>query len=102
MNSSNPPYRHHYIPKFYLRRWAGPDGKICQFSRPHRVVVPLRCHPAATGYLDRAYELQGFAPLLAQQVETEFFKPVDSWASDALMNLEAHGHHAQWDSHLRS
>jgi hypothetical protein len=66
MKKPNPPHRHHYIPTSYLERWAGPDGRVCQFSGPYRnVVVPTRRHPEATGFLERGYELQKFEPELA-------------------------------------
>jgi hypothetical protein len=32
----NPPWRHHYIPEFYLKRWAsGKQGELVQFSKPY-------------------------------------------------------------------
>jgi hypothetical protein len=26
------PIRHHYIPVFYLKKWTGPDGRLCEYS----------------------------------------------------------------------
>ncbi|WP_354002189.1 DUF4238 domain-containing protein [uncultured Reyranella sp.] len=34
--------KHHYIPVFYLKSWIGTDGKLCEFSRPHKTVVDRR------------------------------------------------------------
>lgn len=82
------PKKHHYIPSFYLKRWAGLDDRLCQYSRPNGRVVCNRKHPNATGYMDRLYELRSFPPELAQQVEQNFFKTVDSLAADALSALE--------------
>ena len=99
----NPPHRHHYIPSFYLSRWATRnDGKLCQFSKPHGKVVPNRRHPQATGYLEKLYELRGLDPSLANAVETKFFAPVDNAAADALLLIEKHGNRARWDSRRRS
>jgi len=96
--------RHHYIPIFYTKRWATQsDGRLCQFSRPYGATVkPMRVSPAGTGYVDRLYELKGFEPTLAQQVEERFFKPVDDGAAQALELLERDGDNAQWTSRLRS
>ena len=100
--TSNPPTKHHYIPAFYLRRWAGGDGKVTEFTKPRHDIVARRIMPDRTGYQERLYELKGFEPSLAQQVEEKFFKPLDTWASNALTMLERHGHQAPWDSHSRS
>lgn len=103
MSAQNPPKRHHYIPVFYLSRWAVRDDKrLCQFSRPYKKVVPERKHPEATGYLKRLYELEGLEGDLAQQVESRFFSPVDSAAADALAIMEQQGNHGVWDKRLRS
>jgi hypothetical protein len=42
--------KHHYIPKLYLKQWAGPDGRVCEFSRPYQQVKPRMTFPDATGY----------------------------------------------------
>ena len=99
----NPPHRHHYIPSFYLSRWAtGHDGRLCQYSRPHNRVVRNRRHPTATGFADKLYELRGLEDDLANAVETKFFSPVDNAAADALALMEAEGNRARWDSRRRT
>lgn len=98
-----PPTKHHYIPVFYLKRWAGSDGRLCQYTRPiPGKIAAVRRAPSATGFLHRAYELRGFKPELAQQVESTFFRPVDNEASDALVLMEIHGNRAVWTQPLRS
>jgi hypothetical protein len=42
--------KHHYIPQFYLNRWAGTDGRLCEYSRPYDIVKPKFVHPSGTGY----------------------------------------------------
>jgi hypothetical protein len=101
--SKNPPHRHHYIPSFYLSRWAtGKDRRLCQYSRPHNRVVPNRRHPRATGFAEKLYELRGLENDLANAVETKFFSPVDDAAADALKLMEAEGNRARWDSRTRT
>ena len=51
--------RHHYIPQFYLRRWAGDDDKVCEFSRPHKNIYRQRVYPIQTGFKDRALRKAG-------------------------------------------
>jgi hypothetical protein len=77
--------KHHYVPAFYLKRWAGEDGRVCRFVKAFDGRVHRRyLYPDATGYVDRLYELKGLPPELAQRVETEFFSPADNVACDAL------------------
>jgi hypothetical protein len=54
--------KHHYIPKFYLKQWAGPDGRICEFSRPHKEVKPRMVFPDGTGYERGLYTFPELAP----------------------------------------
>jgi hypothetical protein len=51
--------RHHYIPIFYLKQWAGDDKRICEFGRPYDRAKPRRVHPAGTGYMDGLNTVEG-------------------------------------------
>ena len=100
--SPNSPRRHHYIPRFYLARWAiGSDGRLCQYSRPHFNIARNRKHTAATGFADKLYELAGLPDDISNAVETRFFSPLDSAASEALSLMELKGNWARWDSRRR-
>jgi Protein of unknown function (DUF4238) len=68
--------------------WTGEDGRLCQFSRPHKQIVPQRKYPAQTGYVGRLYELPGLPPKEAQQIERGFMQGLDSLAAKALVMLE--------------
>ena len=35
----NDPIKHHYSPQFYLRQWAGADGRLFRYHRPHSVTT---------------------------------------------------------------
>ena len=102
VKSDNPPRRHHYIPEFYQKRWAGSDGRLCVFAKHRGKVVALRRHPKQTGFQDRLYSVPDMPPDIASAVETHFFKPVDSRAADALKLMEAEGNGAEWSPALRS
>ena len=75
---------HHYVPTFYLRRWAGPDGQICEMSRPYREVKPKRKSPKAAGFIPHLYTVPGMEPGLRSVLEDVVFKRTDQHASDAL------------------
>jgi hypothetical protein len=76
--------KHHYIPKFYLKRWAAADGRICEYSRPFKQVEPKRVHPDGTGYERGLYAIPGLPPHLTNIVEQRVLKPADNLASIAL------------------
>jgi hypothetical protein len=78
------PIKHHHLPVFYLKRWVGDDGRLCQFSRPHLEVVAHRKYPSQTAYVERLYELPGLSLDKAQQIEQRFMQRVDSLAAEAL------------------
>lgn len=86
------PIRHHYLPVFYLARWAGPDGRLCRFHRPYRAVVVSRLTPEHTGYEERLYSLEGGPAGQEQRIETDFMNAlVDSPAAPVLEKLIARG-----------
>jgi hypothetical protein len=95
------PKKHHYIPVFYLKRWANPQGKVIEFSRPFgNQVKPQAKHPNATGYRERLYEMQGVPTEKAQDFEKNFMQPLDGLASQALALLENESN--DWNSENRS
>jgi hypothetical protein len=76
--------KHHYIPKFYLKRWEAADDRVCEYSRPFRPVRPKWVHPDGTGYERGLYAIPGMPPDLTNVVEELFLKPADNLASMAL------------------
>ncbi|WP_421738359.1 DUF4238 domain-containing protein [Caulobacter sp.] len=102
MAPSNPPRRHHFMPVFYLKRWARADGCLEQFRRfAGRQIKPRRLAPTATGYSDDLYAMPGLSADLAQQVEKLFMQEVDSLAAAVLPALESGGAIA-WTSETRT
>jgi hypothetical protein len=94
--------RHHYIPVFYLKRWGGEDKKICEFSRPYKLIYTKRIYPVQTGFVDRLYEMKGVPTEMAQVVEDEFIKPADSLAARSLSMLESNNERITFESKYRS
>ena len=87
----NAPKKHHFIPKFYLKRWTGTDGKLCEFCRRRQLVETRRCYPSATGYEENLYMIDHVPPEESQVVEQRFMSRVDQDASNALNVLLAGG-----------
>ena len=95
-------FRHHYIPKFYSKRWTGEDLKLIEFSRPYEKLQFKKVYPVQTGFAERLYEMKGVPASAAQKVEDEFMKPIDSDAAVALGMLEMGDTHIHTDSKWRS
>jgi Protein of unknown function (DUF4238) len=76
--------KHHYVPVFYLKQWAGGDRRICEFSKPFDRVKPRRTHPDGTGYVHGLNTIPGVPAHDAQYLENVFFKFTDNYAAIAL------------------
>jgi Protein of unknown function (DUF4238) len=81
--------KHHYIPKFYLKRWAAADGRVTEYSRPYKRVEPRWTHPDGTGFKRGLYAIPGMSPEQVNLVEEQFLKPADNLASMTLDDLIA-------------
>ena len=79
--------KHHYIPEFYLKQWAGADGRLCEYSRQHKEVKPHRRHPSETGFERGLYTLTTYPEPTADIVERKLMKSTDDYASRALRLL---------------
>jgi hypothetical protein len=80
--------KHHYIPVFYLKQWAGADGRICEFSKPYDDRVKARrVFPDATAYVHGLNRIPGLPPHEADFLESYFFKLTDDFAAKALRIL---------------
>ena len=80
--------RHHYIPCFYTKRWAGTDNRLSEYSRPHTIVKSKRIAPAGTGYVDDLYAIPRTSTDRKHMLETRFMGNIDQRASDALRKIE--------------
>ena len=79
--------KHHYIPVFYLKQWAGGDKSLCEFSKPYDRVKGRRIHPDGTGYVHGLNTIPGVPLHDAQYLENVFFKFTDNFAAIALRAL---------------
>ena len=69
------PEKHHYLPVFYLRQWAGLDGRVIRYYRPNREVVAHPIAPKNTGYEAGLYSLTGYDPKQRNVIEKNFMAP---------------------------
>ena len=77
--------KHHYIPKFYLKQWAGADGRLIEYCRRHDDRVITRpTYPGGTGYLRGLYSIQGAPTNLADVFENKFLSIADGQAAESL------------------
>lgn len=83
------PEDNHYVPIFYLKRWAGADGQVRVYSRPYRDAQVRRKHPAGIGYQTDLYTATDPDIAVATYLEREFFKVTDDFGSKALAVIEA-------------
>lgn len=79
--------KHHYIPVFYLKQWAGEDGCVCEFSKPYDRVKPRRTNPDGTGYVHGLNRIPGLPAHETDFLEDYFFKLTDDLAAKALKIL---------------
>lgn len=80
-----------YIPVFYSREWTGPDGRLCEYSRPYKEVKPQWKHPDATGYVRGLYTVPGAEPGVSEYIERQFFRITDNGAAVVARQLRGEG-----------
>ncbi|WP_315805504.1 DUF4238 domain-containing protein [Bradyrhizobium sp. SZCCHNS3002] len=79
--------KHHYIPIFYLKQWAGKDGRLCEYSNPYDRVRVRNVHPGGTGFVHGLYSVPGLPPDASQYVERTQMQHFDNEAAIALRAL---------------
>lgn len=79
------PRDHHYIPEFYLDKWANDKGNVCVYSpQNNEVIRAFFRHPGGTGYQRDLYRIEGVPLECAQVYEADFFTTIDNDAAIAL------------------
>lgn len=86
---ANPPRRHHYIPEFYQRKWAGEDKRVERYERIKGAVVRRRVFPKSAGFQENLYRHPrvDMDPWRAQLLEWGIFKKIDDAGARALEAL---------------
>ena len=85
------PRNHHYLPEFYLKRWAR-NGQVFRYTRPLGQEGELDCrrkYPAAIGFERDLYQIPDIEePEGSQHLESLFFQRIDDRAAIALQKLD--------------
>lgn len=73
---------HHYVPQFYLRQWAEPDGRIPNVRWLNGRAIPGFIKSSkGTGFEPDLYAQEHVAPEDRHKVETDFFGVLDDKAA---------------------
>lgn len=98
--NQNPPWGHHFIPKFLLDEWAK-SGVLLRYYRDWRGDVQCEPRwPKGVCFAPDLYKIEGFPREHAQQMETIFMQ----WIDNAEANVHARLLRGEVDalSHTRS
>jgi hypothetical protein len=77
---------HHYIPKFYTKRWTT-NGLLTIYERTENGLRIREGSPKSTGYLSKLYSMNRVPPEEQADIEKEFFAPADTLAEKAMHAL---------------
>lgn len=82
---------HHYIPKFWLKRWADGDGRVLRHRRrPHDgQITSKRLSPRSFAFVEDLYKSPYPDEETAHVLERRFFRMIDDPAAVALDELLA-------------
>ena len=75
------PRKHHYLPIFYSKQWAGDDGKVVRFHRPYQTIIDRRIAPAGVGWKEDLYKVDGLIGPDQQALEVQYFSRLDDVAA---------------------
>jgi hypothetical protein len=78
------PRDHHFIPAFYLKNWAGSDGKLIEHAVRRGRIISKRVGPRATGFERDLYAFPDLSKADAQFLERIYFDYADRVADAAL------------------
>ena len=95
---------HHYVPQFYLKQWAGPDGQIPNYRWLRNSAIFGRVKSSkGTGLEPDLYAREHVPPEERNLVETGFFSVLDDKAARVHARLFAPGCRALsiWQSEPR-
>lgn len=84
------PRKHHYLPQWYLTRWARPSV-VWDFSRrgPMRTLTKRYRYPAQTGYEKHLYTIADATPENAATIEKDFLQKIDDRGAKAIASAES-------------
>ena len=82
------PRKHHYIPEFYSKWWAGPSGQLECWVRPTPTkIIVRRAYPSEVGWVRNLYWSPEEDAREAQRIELMLFQRLDHDAAISLRKL---------------
>lgn len=84
--------RHHFIPQFWIKRWADENGFVKRYRRFGSYVDVRTEPPKSVGYFHNLYELP-VGLRTNHSLEESFFKPLDDRASKVFNVMDQEGDH---------
>ena len=83
---------HHYVPQFYLRQWAGADGRVWRYRRePSGLITERAVAPKGTAFEPDLYAVVDAGEIRPPHdphiIETDFLSPIDNAAAPILKKL---------------
>jgi hypothetical protein len=86
------PKKHHYVPEFYLKRWAGEDRRVSEFRRFQGKLAHRRRFPSETGFELELYSIRSHTDQNRRQIiENRLMSNIDNGAARALDYMEENG-----------
>ncbi len=67
--------QHHFVPRFLLQQWAGPDGKLNVFRWHEDQLLRSRRSPRSVGKLPHLYSTMRSSAVPDVRMEREYFGP---------------------------
>lgn len=83
-NLPNRPERHHYIPKFLLKKWYGSDDQLQYYTCKHRKLISDRTVAKSAGYQDHLY---------TPEIELKNMRIIDDDAAPVIEKILSAGIH---------
>ncbi len=97
MSGKSNPQRHHFVPQFYLREWYLPGcDHFLIYGRDSRGQLYARARPSkSVGFESDLYTIYpdglNFQSAKSQQLESDFFAPIDNLASKVHQKMLCYG-----------
>jgi hypothetical protein len=66
------PRDHHFIPVFFLKKWAGVNGKVVEYSIKYGKLIAKPVGPRSTGYEFDLYAFNELPPTFGISSRTVF------------------------------
>lgn len=86
--TSQDPRNHHFVPEFFIRRWADAEDRVWAYRYPYKDKLEIKqLPPSAIGFERDLYAMSEGSPGDRQRIERETTQRIDSDGATALSAL---------------